>query len=119
MISAKDEDKIRDRKAYQNVYQSTLIPGFDPGEETVSAHPILSDKAFIARLQRFHEALVRAVANIVERWWEDDASDFPSKMPLEPPVEDVLQVSGSFFPDGRVEKIFPFSLRVLKARVVD
>lgn len=94
VITAKDEDQNRDR-VLQELYRSTPRPGCDPSVEVLSAHPILSDTGFMRRLKEFHEALVKAVVNIVDRWWEDGTANFPSRMPLEPPVEDVLQVGDS------------------------
>lgn len=95
VITAKDEDKDRDR-ALPELYRATPRPGTDPSLEVLSAHPILSDTDFVLRLKKFNGLLVKAVVNIVDRWWEDETAGFPSRMPLEAPLEDVLQVSSDF-----------------------
>lgn len=88
---ASKEDRTRDRTVYDAADRSTPQPGLDPDEQTISAHPILSDKSFVLQLQEFHKILIKAVVNIVDRWWED--ASFPSRMPLEPAAEEVLKVS--------------------------
>ena len=93
VINASKEDRARDRTTYDAVNRSTPQPGYNPDEETISAHPILSDKSFVVQLQAFHEILIKAVVNIVDRWWEDHTAGFPSRMPLEPAAEEVLKVS--------------------------
>jgi hypothetical protein len=93
ILTAEDEYRRRDEEAYQKVHESTPQPGIRHDEQDISFHPMLSDKSFMICLQQFHKALVKAVVNIVDRWWEDRASDFPSRMPLEPEVEEILQVS--------------------------
>lgn len=99
VITAKDEDQDQDR-VLQGLYRATPRPGCDPSVEFLSAHPMLSDTGFMLRLKAFHEALVKAVVNIVDRWWEDGTADFPSRMPLEAPLEDILQVSDSLINKG-------------------
>lgn len=76
ILTAEDEYRRRDEEAYQKVHASTPQPGIPQGEQDVSFHPMLSDKSFMIRLQQFHKALVKAVVNIVDRWWEDRASTF-------------------------------------------
>lgn len=92
VIQANEDEQTRDRTVFAEVDLSTQQPGIDPLDEIISPHPILSDKSFLTKLQDFHDILVKAVVNIVDRWWED-SMDFPSRMPLETPVEDVLKVS--------------------------
>lgn len=92
VIQANEDEQTRDRTVYAEVDLSTQQPGIDPSEQTISPHPILSDKSFLTKLQDFNSILVKAVVNIVDRWWED-STDFPSRMPLETPIEDVLKVS--------------------------
>jgi hypothetical protein len=89
---ASKEDRIRDRTVYDATDRSTPQPGLDPDEQTISAHPILSNKSFVVQLQQFHKILIKAVVNIVDRWWDHTAS-FPSRMPLEPAAEEMLKVS--------------------------
>lgn len=90
---ATEVDKKQDEVVYEKVDQSTPQLGIDPNQQDISAFPMLSDKGFLAQLQEFHEALVKAIVNIVERWWDDSVSDFPSRMPLEPQAEEILKVS--------------------------
>ncbi|THC87547.1 hypothetical protein EYZ11_013008 [Aspergillus tanneri] len=87
-IDAKKEDRSREAEA-----EGKLIyhPGLNPKDETCSPHPILTDKTFILRMAFFNDALVKAVVNIVDRWWMDTDADFPARMPLEAPVEAALQ----------------------------
>lgn len=111
VITAKDEDRNRDRVGYQEVLRLTQQQkGYESNLETRSAHPILTDKSFTLRLEQFHEALVKAVVNIVDRWWEDRSANFPSRMPLETPVEGVLQVSDTFllYGEEREREIFHY-----------
>lgn len=79
--------------AFQKVDQSTPQPGLHPNEQDISVYPMLSDKDFLRQLREFHQALTKAIVNIVERWWDDSIAGFPSRMPLEPRVEEVLKVS--------------------------
>jgi hypothetical protein len=58
----------------------------------LSPHPALLPEQFLEDIQAFHKALAIALNNIVERWWTDTEADFPSRMPLEPQVTDLLQV---------------------------
>lgn len=92
-LDATDEDKRRDEMAFQKVDQSTPQPGLHPNEQDISVYPMLSDKDFLRQLREFHQALTKAIVNIVERWWDDSIAGFPSRMPLEPRVEEVLKVS--------------------------
>ncbi|KAF7591616.1 hypothetical protein BBP40_001316 [Aspergillus hancockii] len=87
---ASEEDRYRDRTEYQAALSATPQYGCDPSEETLSPHPILSNPEFIRGLKDFHEALVKAVVDIVDRWWQDSDANFPARMPLEPSVEQVL-----------------------------
>ncbi|OQD67627.1 hypothetical protein PENPOL_c003G03580 [Penicillium polonicum] len=95
VLDATDVEKSRDAVTYQKVDQSTPQPGVDPNQQDISVYPMLSDKGFLIQLQEFHEALIKAIINIVERWWDDSDSDFPSRMPLEPRAEEILKVSPS------------------------
>ncbi|KAL4913599.1 hypothetical protein BDW62DRAFT_214076 [Aspergillus aurantiobrunneus] len=86
-----EEERIRDEVAYRNLDAATPQPGLDHDGQRMSLYPILSDRGFVVRLQRFHEVLVKAIVNIVDRWWDDTGSDFPSRMPLEPESEAILK----------------------------
>ncbi|CAI7592590.1 unnamed protein product [Penicillium viridicatum] len=65
---------------------------------------MLSDKGFLIQLREFHEALIKAIINIVERWWDDSVSDFPSRMPLEPRAEEILKISPSPTLNGWIDE---------------
>lgn len=47
-------------------------------------------------LERFHEALILALDNIVERWWKDKEAGFPVRMPLASEAEELLRVSSPY-----------------------
>lgn len=96
VIIATDAKKALDESAYKKADRSLPQLGVDPNQQDISVYPILSDKGFLMHLREFHEALVKAIVNIVERWWDDKVSDFPSRMPLEPRAEDILKVSQFF-----------------------
>lgn len=93
VLNATTQDQYRDQIVYQEINRLTPQPGCDPSEESISPHPVLSDTSFMLQLQRFHDILVKAVVNVVERWWEDEIAGLPLRMPLEGSVEEVLQVS--------------------------
>lgn len=93
---ATEADRRRDEATYKQVDQSTPQLGIVPSEQDISVYPMLSDRGFLIRLQEFHEALTKAIVNIVERWWDDSTADFPSRMPLEPRAEEILRVSCHF-----------------------
>jgi hypothetical protein len=50
-------------------------------------HPSL-----IARFTQIQSALGKVTINIIERWFSDEAANFPSRMPLDEYEEDVLRV---------------------------
>ncbi|PKX95110.1 uncharacterized protein P174DRAFT_386359 [Aspergillus novofumigatus IBT 16806] len=87
-IDAKKEDRSREAEAERKLIHH---PGFNPKDETCSPHPIMTDKSFIMHMEFFNDALVKAVVNIVDRWWMDTDANFPARMPLEAPVEAALQ----------------------------
>jgi hypothetical protein len=94
---ASEENRQRDRTRFQAVLSATPQPGCDPSEETLSPHPVLTDPEFIRRLKDFHEALVKAAVDIVDRWWQDSDANFPARLPLETSVEQVLHVSNPVY----------------------
>jgi hypothetical protein len=55
--------------------------------------PILIGKHHLKQMEELHEALTTAITDIVGRWWTDEESRFPERMPLEGEEEDLLQVS--------------------------
>ncbi|PLB46460.1 hypothetical protein P170DRAFT_498328 [Aspergillus steynii IBT 23096] len=90
-IEASEKDRSNEAETYHKVISLLHQPGYDPKNETLSPHPILTDKGFITGLEYFHDTLVRAVVNIVDRWWIDTDANFPARMPLEASVEAALQ----------------------------
>lgn len=97
LVSASDasyEDRKRAQEAYYAVlYQYTGGPANLPYEPRyMTPDPILISHRFLAELRRFHEALAIALNNIVQRWFTDKEAAFPTRMPLEPHEEDLLQV---------------------------
>lgn len=92
VIDATKEDRSREAEAYRKLIPLIHEPGYSPKEEALSPHPILTDRSFILRMELFNDALVKALVNIVDRWWMDTDANFPTRMPLEAPVEAALQV---------------------------
>ncbi|KAE8136499.1 hypothetical protein BDV38DRAFT_293907 [Aspergillus pseudotamarii] len=68
-----------------------------PVSRRLNPFPALLPRRFPDDIQVFQEALTIALNNIVERWWKDEEANFPSRMPLEPQAEDLLQ--GNLRPD--------------------
>lgn len=50
-------------------------------------HPSL-----MARFDHIQSALGKVTTNIIERWFSDEAANFPSRMPLDQYEEDILKV---------------------------
>ncbi|KAF7620206.1 hypothetical protein AFCA_008843 [Aspergillus flavus] len=96
LVSASDassEDRQRAEEAYYSMlYQYTGGPVnlmYEP--RFFTPHPILISDQFLAELKRFHEALAIALNNIVQRWFTDKDAAFPTRMPLMPHEEHLLQ----------------------------
>lgn len=94
---ATDKDKALHEAAYSRIDHCKPQPGIEPNQQDIAIYPMLSEKSFIQQLREFHEVLVKATAHIVDRWWDDGVSDFPSRMPLEPQAKTILKVSFFFF----------------------
>ncbi|GFF23882.1 hypothetical protein IFM61606_08971 [Aspergillus udagawae] len=90
-IDAKKGDRSSEAEAYRILIPLIHQPGYNPKDEILSPHPILTDKSFLLLMRYTHDALVKAVINIVDRWWSDTDANFPARMPLEAPVEAALQ----------------------------
>ncbi|KAL3480804.1 hypothetical protein BJX99DRAFT_254137 [Aspergillus californicus] len=90
-IDANKRDRSSEAEAYRRLIPLTQQPGHNPTEETLFPHPVLTDKSFLVRMRHTHDALVKAVVNIVHRWWTDTDANFPARLPLEKHVEEVLQ----------------------------
>ncbi|KAK1149716.1 hypothetical protein N8T08_005270 [Aspergillus melleus] len=108
-IEANKEDRNHEAETYRNLTPHINQPGYSPRHETLSPHPILTDKKFILDLEYFHGALVKAVVDIVDRWWTDTDADFPTRMPLEAPVEAALQWLDE---QSRAQRLPPFKDRL-------
>ncbi|KAI9932551.1 hypothetical protein ASPWEDRAFT_122758 [Aspergillus wentii DTO 134E9] len=62
------------------------------GSPTAHSLPMLvTAEDHINPLRAFHDALVAAIVDIVNRWWTDTAADFPARMPIEPYEESLLR----------------------------
>lgn len=84
------EEKLSDEAAYSEIDQSNPQPGVGAGDQDIAIYPMLSERTFLRQLRDFHEALVTAIVNIVDRWWDDES--LPARMPLEPRAEEILKV---------------------------
>lgn len=93
--STKDEHL----KSSEETYYSTLLQAVRGEHEppvslsAFCAHSILLPERFLTDLKCFHEAFAAALTNIVQRWFADSAADFPSRMPLEPHEQQLLEVT--------------------------
>ena len=65
---------------------------FQGSHQQSCPRPILVTEEHQEQLAQLHYALATAIADIVSRWWTDSNADFPSRMPLERPEEELLQV---------------------------
>ncbi|KAI9040407.1 uncharacterized protein KD926_008364 [Aspergillus affinis] len=108
-IDTNKEDRSHEAEAYRKLIPPIDQPGYSPRHEALSPHPILTDSKFILDVECFHGALVKAVVNIVDRWWTDTNADFPARMPLEAPVEAALQWLDE---QSRSQKLPPFKDRL-------
>jgi hypothetical protein len=91
-IDAPKSNRSSEAEAYRRLIPLIHAPGYNPKEETLSPHPVLTNKSFLMRMRHTHDALVKAVVNIVDRWWTDTDANFPARLPLEKHVEEVLHV---------------------------
>ena len=55
-------------------------------------HPILVPEQLSVDLEKYSQVLALALTNIVSRWFTDKEAAFPTRMPLEPHEEQLLQV---------------------------
>ncbi|KAA8647429.1 uncharacterized protein ATNIH1004_006122 [Aspergillus tanneri] len=114
ICTAAEEDKIRDKVTYQKLDAATPQPGIDHDGQHMTFYPMLSERGFVIRLQQFHEVLVKVIVNIVDRWWDDTVSDFPSRMPLQSESEGILK-SRKGIPALRNQLSHPFNAIVYSA----
>jgi hypothetical protein len=96
------ETRLRQHEALQERLAESVRPyGAIPGPaKRLNPHPVLLPRQFMKELETFNEALAIAVSNIIERWWIDKDADLPSRMPLEPHVEELLQWVDKATADG-------------------
>lgn len=104
-VDASYEDrKCAEEAYYPVIFQYTGGPANLPYElRYMTPNPILISDRFLADLRLFHDALAIALNNIVQRWFTDKEAAFPSRMPLEPHEEDLLQV---FYHSYHIERSF-------------
>lgn len=57
-------------------------------------YPLLIDNKHQLELVNLNKALVKAIDDIIGRWWKDVSAKFPERMPLQPVEERLLRVSG-------------------------
>jgi hypothetical protein len=66
--------------------------------DRMSPHAIAISDAMLARLDRLHLLLGRALIDLVDRWFSDEAARLPHRMPLDPEEEVLLKwVAGAGF----------------------
>lgn len=99
-VQIDSETRVLERETMQtHLFNSTTPYGRLPdASRGLNPHPVLLPKQFLKDLEAFQEALATALDNIIERWWKDKEAKFPSRMPLEPQAEALLQVSSSRLP---------------------
>ncbi|KAE8137427.1 hypothetical protein BDV38DRAFT_282973 [Aspergillus pseudotamarii] len=85
------EGRQRDRASFSQVTNSITQINVCTRLTNTSPHPILVGEGFMAKVKRLNDALSKAVIHIVDNWWEDDASGYRSRMPLDSHQEAVLK----------------------------
>jgi len=86
--------RAMETKYLQDSFVRNVTPYGQPPRRLASqlnSHPAVLPKKFLEDVNIFHEALIIALDDIVDRWWTDKEADFPSRMPLEPRVEKLLR----------------------------
>jgi hypothetical protein len=93
-IDAAHDDRLVERDAYDAAILRFIgdMKLSSMYAEKNSPYPIFMPRSFIEGLEEFQRLLFVAISNILDRWWEDSESDFPSRMPLESHEERVLKV---------------------------
>ncbi|KAJ4141782.1 hypothetical protein NW768_000999 [Fusarium equiseti] len=69
----------------------------------LNPYPMILPPEFLSKLEEFHEALNLALVSIIDRWWSDEESDFPTQMPLDRQVEKVLRWVARGSKEGRIK----------------
>ncbi|OKL58148.1 hypothetical protein UA08_06450 [Talaromyces atroroseus] len=91
--SASNSRLLRDLETVRDY----VVPVFAPAkvpiplDQRLSPFNVCITKEFAHDLESLHRLLDRALVDIVQRWFADKQSDFPSRMPLEKHEEDLLQ----------------------------
>ena len=93
----------RDRASVRQAVLQWNEGGFSSEtHERLSPFNICVSKVFASRVRRLHWLLDRVLVDIVDRWLQDQAANFPGRMPLEQHEEEVLK-----WIDGPGAKIIP------------
>ncbi|PYI05181.1 hypothetical protein BO78DRAFT_447826 [Aspergillus sclerotiicarbonarius CBS 121057] len=85
------------RQRLQDALHSSLLKACPahswPGNLYLSKcpYPVLVGREHLAGLASLNEVLVTAIDDIVTRWWTDSSANFPTRMPLQPVEERLLQ----------------------------
>ena len=96
------EARIRESEALRKRLVDCVRPyGALPGAaKRINSHPALLPWQFVKELETFNEALAIALNDIIKRWWTDKEANLPSRMPLKPHVEELLQWVDKATADG-------------------
>ncbi|KAJ6187249.1 hypothetical protein N7519_002157, partial [Penicillium mononematosum] len=109
ITSPGDVDAIT-RKSLSEALHTSLVKICPADTWTGSCHlsncpyPILVNSKHQVQLENLNKALVKAITNIVSRWWTDTTARFPERMPLQPLEEKLLR----WLETQNMEAIRPF-----------
>lgn len=100
LSSPNKSDYSQDHAAYEGFLTRDCPASVWPQESYMRScpRPMLLNRKHHAKLVELHGALSKAILDIVPRWWSDRDAGFPSRMPLEPDEERLLQVRHPLFP---------------------
>ncbi|KAH6898057.1 hypothetical protein B0T10DRAFT_543095 [Thelonectria olida] len=88
--------------------------------DRLSPHAIAISDPMLARLERLHLLLGRALIDLVDRWFSDETARLPHRMPLDPEEEVLLQwVAGAGFVPRFAEHVGCWRSDVLFGRSSD
>ncbi|OQE30159.1 hypothetical protein PENFLA_c003G02087 [Penicillium flavigenum] len=85
------------RKSLSEALHTSLVKICPADTWTGSCHlsncpyPILVNTKHQVQLENLNKVLVKAITNIVSRWWTDTTARFPQRMPLQPLEEKLLR----------------------------
>lgn len=99
-VQIDSETRVLERETMQTHLFNSITPygRLPDASRGLNSDPALLPKQFLKDLETFREALATALDNIIEKWWKDKEAKLPSRMPLEPQAEALLQVSSSRLP---------------------